>query len=58
MKKPKKITLKEAREKGELDKFVKEHEGDSAGDADKLDATLKSAVKPIPPQKKEQPQKK
>jgi len=36
----KKLTLKEAREKNKLDDFIKEHEKDAPGDADKLDKTL------------------
>ena len=33
--------LKSARKTGNLDKFIKEHEVDPAGDLDKLDAFLK-----------------
>ena len=54
----KKLTLKEAREQNKLDQFVKEHEKDEPGDADKLENTLKSAVKPTPPQKPKGKQKK
>lgn len=35
-------TLKQAREKGKLDEFIKEHEGDAKGDADKVNRTLKA----------------
>lgn len=34
-------TLREARKKGEMDKFIKEHEQETPGDLDKLDAALK-----------------
>ncbi len=34
-------TLKEARKKGKLDEFIREHEADPDGDLDKLDAALK-----------------
>lgn len=34
-------TLREARKKGDLEKFIKEHEGDPEGDLDKLDEALK-----------------
>lgn len=34
-------TLREARKKGKLEKFIKEHEKDAPGDLDKLDAALK-----------------
>jgi hypothetical protein len=37
-------TLKEARQKGKLDEFIKEHEQDSKGDKDKLDKTISSLV--------------
>lgn len=53
-----KLTLKEAREQNKLDQFVKEHEKDDPGDADKLSAALESAVKPTLPQKKKGKQKK
>jgi hypothetical protein len=33
--------LKEAREKGKIDKFIKEREADHDGDLDKLDALIK-----------------
>jgi len=36
----KKLTLKEAREKGKLDEFIKEHEKDAPGDADAVDDTI------------------
>jgi len=36
------ITLKEAREKGELKQFIKEHSKDPKGDKEKFDKTLKS----------------
>ena len=39
-------TLKEAREKGKLDEFIKEHEKDKPGDAERLDKALKKIVKP------------
>ena len=46
-----KITLKEAREKGKLDQFIKEHEKDAPGDSERLDKTIEKiarekAVKP------------
>ncbi len=34
-------TLREAREKGQMDKFIAEHEADAPGDMDKLDAAIK-----------------
>ena len=34
-------TLREAREKGRIDKFIAEHEADTPGDMDKLDAAIK-----------------
>ena len=34
-------TLRDARQKGKLDQFIKEHEQDAPGDLDKLDAALK-----------------
>jgi len=37
------VNLKDAR-KGDLEKFIKEHEGDEPGDLDKLDAALKRPV--------------
>lgn len=33
--------LKEARKKGKIDAFIKEHEADPEGDLDKLDALIK-----------------
>ena len=33
-------TLREARNKGRLDKFIAEHEADQPGDMDKLDAAI------------------
>lgn len=33
--------LKQARQKGKIDKFIKEHEADPEGDLDKLDAAIK-----------------
>jgi hypothetical protein len=44
-------TLREAREKGKIAKFVKEHRRDPKGDAAALNATLESMVgksKPVP----------
>jgi len=44
-------TLKEAREKGKLKEFIKEHEADHDGDEAAIAATLKSMVgksKPVP----------
>ena len=35
-------TLKEARERGKLDEFIKEHGGDAKGDADQINRTLKA----------------
>ena len=40
------MNLKEAREKGKLDEFIKEHEKDKPGDAERLDKALKKIVKP------------
>jgi hypothetical protein len=37
-------TLKQARQKGKIDDFIKEHEGDPGGDLDKLDAVIKRPV--------------
>jgi hypothetical protein len=37
-------TLEHARQKGDLEPFVKDHERDAAGDMDKLDAFLKQAT--------------
>lgn len=34
-------TLREARKKGNLEQFVREHEKDAPGDLDKLDAVIK-----------------
>lgn len=34
-------TLKQVREAGQLEDFIKEHESDPDGDLDKLDAALK-----------------
>lgn len=36
------VTLKKARESGNLDKFIKEHKRDPKGDANTLEATLRS----------------
>lgn len=52
-----KMSLKEAREQDKLGEFIKEHEEDACGDADKIDKTLKSALNPTPPRKKESKQK-
>jgi len=44
-------TLKEAREKGKLKEFIKEHESDHDGDEAAIEETLKSMVgksKPVP----------
>ena len=38
-------TLKEARKKGKLEEFIKEHEKDESGDKDKLDKTIDRFVK-------------
>lgn len=35
------ISLRDARKKGQLDKFVHEHEKDASGDVEKLDKALK-----------------
>lgn len=43
----KKLTLKEAREKNKLDQFINEHQNDTPGDQDRLDATIEKAVKII-----------
>lgn len=34
-------TLREARKKGKIEEFIKEHENDNPGDLDKLDKALK-----------------
>ena len=34
-------TLREARKKGRLDRFIAEHEADPPGDMDKLDVAIK-----------------
>ena len=34
-------TLRDARKKGRLEQFIREHEKDAPGDMDKLDAALK-----------------
>ena len=36
------VNLKEAREKGRMKEFIKEHEGDAEGDADQVNRTLKA----------------
>lgn len=41
----KKTTLREAREKGQLEKFIREHEKDTPGDLDKLDEALKRSTR-------------
>lgn len=38
-------TLREAR-KGKMNEFLKEHENDPPGDADQLDAAIKTAANP------------
>jgi hypothetical protein len=35
-------TLREAREGGKIDQFIKEHEADPQGDADQVNRTLKA----------------
>jgi hypothetical protein len=37
--------LKQAREQGKLDQFIKEHEGDAKGDADQVNRTLKAMAR-------------
>lgn len=37
-------TLKEARKKGELEKFIKEHEEDAPGDQERLEKTIQKAL--------------
>ena len=39
------LNLKEARKKGKLDQFLREHEADASGDLDKLDAAIKRPVR-------------
>lgn len=39
------ITLKEAREQGKIDEFIRQHEDDKPGDLDKLERAIKKAVK-------------
>ena len=34
-------TLKQARQSGKIDNFIKQHEADPPGDMDKLDAAIK-----------------
>lgn len=40
----KKLTLKEARDKGKLKQFIKEHEKDAPGDAERFERALTSMV--------------
>ena len=40
------MNLKEARKKGNLDQFVKEHERDPKGDKDKFDQAIDSMTHP------------
>lgn len=46
-----KITLKEAREKGELGRFIKEHEKDACGDSDRADQALSNMVNNTKPER-------
>ncbi len=36
--------LRKARNTADIEKFIKEHEGDPQGDADKLDALIKRSI--------------
>jgi hypothetical protein len=38
-------TLREAREKGKLDQFIKEHEADPEGDADQVSRVVEAMAK-------------
>ena len=38
-------TLREAREKGKLDQFIAEHEGDKPGDLDRFDDAIRRSAK-------------
>lgn len=38
-------TLREARESGKLDQFIKEHEADPEGDADKVNRVVEAMAK-------------
>ena len=37
-------TMREARKRGQLDKFIAEHERDDPGDMDRLDAAIRHPV--------------
>lgn len=41
----KKLTLKEAREQGKIQQFIKERENEPPGDAARLEKAIESAVK-------------
>lgn len=45
-------TLKEAREKGKLDDFIKEHEADHDGDENAVKAAIKSMARRSKPVRK------
>lgn len=44
--------LKQAREQGKLDQFIKEHEADPEGDEDALNRTLKAMAQKSPATRK------
>ena len=41
----KKINLQEARKKGKLEQFIREHEKDAPGDLDKFEKAIKRSVR-------------
>mgnify|MGYP001446101500 CR=1 FL=1 len=47
--------LKEARNQGKLDKFIKEHEADSEGDKEAFNRTLKAMARKSPATRKASP---
>lgn len=52
MPKKKTLSLKEARNKGKLNEFVKEHSKDSKGDKERFEKTLDSMTRTPRPQQK------
>lgn len=49
-------TLREARDKGNLDQFIKEHKADAKGDADALNRSLASMAGKVKPKPVEKPE--
>ena len=41
-------TLKDARKKGKLEEFIKEHEKDAPGDEVRMDKTIENMAKSVP----------